>query len=72
METEQQYTCPHCGDEMYLSSGRWLCRNLRGCGFVEPAPDETVDSGSYLAVLRSRRRLSRVLAGGSSLHRSSF
>lgn len=34
---ETYMICPHCGDQMTLSRGLWLCRNLSECAYTEPA-----------------------------------
>ena len=55
----QYKDCPHCGDQMSLTRGRYYCRNISGCAYVEPMQADDAASPEYLSLLRARRRAAR-------------
>ena len=59
----QYKECPLCGQQMSLSRGLWLCRNIRDCAYTEPAEGTDLNDPHFLTTAKVRQRIRRSYAG---------
>ena len=64
----QYKSCPHCGQEMYLSRGYYLCANVQACAFMEPADPANAADPEFLARRRARRKLNQARRTAAGLN----